>query len=202
MVILFNSNKEKPPMHNYLKVKIMSLAAEAKIIRQQERQRIRKAKYARDLVYLQSTIARLERRIQRYQNAKPVRDFTYLQEELMRLKRQSNTTRVTSLSVQYHETIAGGLHQHRIVDVRQESRIAQLAYGFLKGKPYDAIEQNVYYQPDWKRVEELVMKYGEDDPDNRAVRFQVWKTEALSGKQSGRIVVKMKKLRDWLDKVL
>jgi hypothetical protein len=52
------------------------------------------------------------------------------------------------------------LHDHRIKIVREEARSAQLAYGFLRGKPYRQIENSCKSAPDWKRVHQLIKKYG------------------------------------------
>ncbi len=54
-----------------------------------------------------------------------------------------------------------GLHHHRVIDVRRESRAALLAYGYLRNTPYTSIERTCHTQPDWKRVAKLIDKYGE-----------------------------------------
>lgn len=72
-----------------------------------------------------------------------------------------------------------GLYFHRIQDVRQESRSACLAYGFLRGHTYQQLEARSYTRPDWKRVQTLVEKYGEGDSRERMQRFAAWKDEAL-----------------------
>ena len=105
-------------MRVYLKIKIMSLAAEARIIR---------------------------RETKRYPGEHPARI---------------------------------GLYFHRIHDVRMESRSACLAYGFLKGRSYKQIEQSSYTKPDWKRIEELIKKYGDGDPRDRMQKFSEWKDAA------------------------
>lgn len=77
-----------------------------------------------------------------------------------------------------------GLYNHRIHDVRGESRSALLAYGFLRGRAYARMEVSSYTRPNWKRVEELVKKYGEDDPRERMQRFAEWKDEATAIKKA------------------
>jgi hypothetical protein len=52
------------------------------------------------------------------------------------------------------------LKSHRTIDVRNEQRAALLAYGYLRGRPYRAIEANCTEWPNWTRVAELVRKYG------------------------------------------
>ena len=53
-----------------------------------------------------------------------------------------------------------GLYRHRVIDVRRECRIANLAYGFLAGRSYRALEAKCYEQPNWQRVAELIRKFG------------------------------------------
>jgi len=52
------------------------------------------------------------------------------------------------------------LRLHRIVDVREESRAAQLAYAYLRCKPYKSIEQKAGRPIPVKRLESLIRKYG------------------------------------------
>ncbi len=53
-----------------------------------------------------------------------------------------------------------GLAEHRRGPVRREARSALLAYGFLRGRQYLQLEAKVHTKPDWRRVEELVSRYG------------------------------------------
>jgi hypothetical protein len=53
-----------------------------------------------------------------------------------------------------------GLHSHRVNDVRSEARAAQLAYGYLRGRSYSAMEFNPHAEPNWGRVAALISKYG------------------------------------------
>jgi len=55
-----------------------------------------------------------------------------------------------------------GLHHHRVIDVRRETRAACLAYGFLRRRPYRLMEAKCHERPDWKRVQQLAEKYGSD----------------------------------------
>lgn len=90
----------------YLKIKIMSLAAEARIIRCEEK------------------------------------------------KWPGGDTR------QGYTGIREGLHLHRIHEVRPEARAALVAYGFLRGRTYRAIEAKAIEPPNWPRVLTLINKYG------------------------------------------
>jgi hypothetical protein len=76
-----------------------------------------------------------------------------------------------------------GLHQHRIIDVRRECRIANLAYGFLRGRSYRALEAKCYEQPNWQRVAELIRKYGQPELPVDAIRKALKDWIALDVKQ-------------------
>jgi hypothetical protein len=56
------------------------------------------------------------------------------------------------------------LKSHRKFDVRNESRSALLAYGYIKSTPYAKMESKCYNPPDLKRIAQLVLKF---DPDSR-----------------------------------
>ena len=62
-----------------------------------------------------------------------------------------------------------GLRAHRTWDVRNEARAAQLAYAFLRGKPYSVTEPTGKDNggrrsnpTDWARVTKIAAKYGPD----------------------------------------
>lgn len=52
-----------------------------------------------------------------------------------------------------------GLKSHRRCEVRTEARAAQLAYAFLRGKPYRSVERICYEAPWTTRIAELAHKY-------------------------------------------
>lgn len=70
-----------------------------------------------------------------------------------------------------------GLRNHRTVDVRSEARSAIIASGFLRGTPYRKMEPRCRpkHDPDWKRVEQLVAKYGPSDAADVKVRLDAWR---------------------------
>ena len=51
------------------------------------------------------------------------------------------------------------LQKHRKMDVRPESRCANLAYGYIRLKPYSALESKCWEKPDWERTAEIVLKF-------------------------------------------
>lgn len=52
------------------------------------------------------------------------------------------------------------LATHRRGVVRLAARSTLLAYSFLRGKPYHAIERSCHLQPNWQDVRTMVKKYG------------------------------------------
>ena len=53
------------------------------------------------------------------------------------------------------------LNDHRLRVIRPEARAAQLAYAFIRGKDYASAEVGAKSEPDWKRVGEIALKYGD-----------------------------------------
>lgn len=52
---------------------------------------------------------------------------------------------------------------------RKEARCVHLAYSFLRGRSYNEVENDSRTAPDWDRVEELVVKYGEHYYEGRNI---------------------------------
>jgi hypothetical protein len=52
------------------------------------------------------------------------------------------------------------LYFHRIYDVRQEARLSQLAYAFLRGREYSQVESKNSKLVNWDRLIKLVEKFG------------------------------------------
>lgn len=53
------------------------------------------------------------------------------------------------------------LRNHRLLEIRPEARCAQIAYGFLRGRTYRQVEAKSKRTPDWKRIAEIALKYGD-----------------------------------------
>lgn len=116
-------------MQTYLKIKIKSLAAEARIIRHEE---LKTNGRRRFLSAVQAPAEKVE-----------ALNGTFI-----------------------------GLHRHRTFDVRNEARAAQLAYGFLRQRPYRTLESKGFPPSAIRtRAMQLAIKYGPS-----ALRLQ---TEAL-----------------------
>ncbi len=70
------------------------------------------------------------------------------------------------------------LHSHRVNDVRHEARCSLLAYAFLRGKSKVSVEPCSKCAPDWKRVGQIVRKFGTTEflpaQDAQHTAFLVW----------------------------
>lgn len=116
-------------MNDYLKIKIKSLAAEARIIRHRER-RLRRFK-----VKGEAAISR-------------------------KVGQLSDKAKATWF----------GLHSHRTREVRGEARSSLLAYGYLRGTPYLAMESKCHTKPDWLNIGRMIEKYGPAKLDDKALK--------------------------------
>lgn len=73
------------------------------------------------------------------------------------------------------------LHQHRVMDVRKEQRCSLIAYAFLRGVPLAKCEAKCRFAPDWKRVAQIVEKFGTGVTNHRGEqlgRFHEWRAGA------------------------
>lgn len=104
-------------MKSYLRVKIKSLAEEARIIRLEERRLLERASRGRDRQGLESWLQGIDQE-------------------------------------------RNGLYLHRIRDVRGEARAANLAYAFVRARPYAVVEPAGSSPIPFNRVADLVAKYG------------------------------------------
>lgn len=55
------------------------------------------------------------------------------------------------------------LNGHRRGVVRREARHSLLAYGFLRGRAYRAVENKCHEGPDWSKVEDIAVRFGFTD---------------------------------------
>jgi len=58
-------------------------------------------------------------------------------------------------------TVRYELRSHRLIALRPDARVAQLAYGFLRGRSYGDLETNARSQPNWEEAGRLVSKFAE-----------------------------------------
>lgn len=151
-------------MNIYLKIKIKTLASEAADIRKQEKKlnigaRARK-RIARNIELGSIYSSKTEER-----HSVNEHELARLQKKLARAKARSNNAYVTSAF--------WGLKNHRTNEVRKEARSSFIAYGFLRGVPYKAIEQTDM-PVDVYRVQTLVAKFGTEDKRVLLQRLEEW----------------------------
>lgn len=60
------------------------------------------------------------------------------------------------------------LHHHRTWEVRSAARYALLAYAFLRGVPYEALERNPLEHPNMERLCSQVLRFGNPPKGLRA----------------------------------
>lgn len=69
-----------------------------------------------------------------------------------------------------------GLKEHRIGIVRREARDSHLAYGFLKGTPYERMEAKCYTQPNWDNAKAIAARFcPPDEKSGFDYRWQCWR---------------------------
>ncbi len=155
-------------MHTYLKVKLVSLAQESTYIRSQERKfhtTSRQRKRMHRTLQLGEIIGDASGNNIRSGELNDDRR-TRLEKRLAKAQRQAENRKA--------QNTFWGLRAHRTEDLRKASRHTHLAYGFLRGHDYVAIEKST--KPiDWDSVEAMVRKY-HGEPDVREVmqRFSQW----------------------------
>ena len=103
---------------------------------------------------------------------------TYLKMKIMSLAAETRIVRREEKRWPGASDVRTGLHHHRVIDVRREARSACLAYGFLRGRDYRALEAKPGTKPDWPRVERLALKYATSDPREARQRFAEWRDTA------------------------
>ena len=86
-------------------------------------------------------------------------------------------------SALWHEKNREGQYQHRVTIVRNEARITNIARGFLSGLEYGQVERKARTEPDWYRVQNLILTYAErSNPKfNQTVEEKLaeWYTRAI-----------------------
>ena len=113
----------------FLKIKLKSLACEARIIRREEAQL--KGQCIKEQVEV-------------------VRPFTFTR---------------------------GEMEAHRRYVVGKEARHTLLAYSFIRGRAYQDVEQKAKTPPDWKKVRQMVERYGSF---TQAGGLDAWHAEPLA----------------------
>lgn len=134
----------------YLKVKIKSLAEEARIIKHEENKR--KVPRVRSPQYVSPPSAP-EHRLPEVRNENKARST----------KRRNQPWYQMSVE-ELH-----GLHLHRIHHVRTECRLTHIAYGYLRGRDFKQVDSGRdLTQSDWDKITSMVRKYGDGVDTNVA----------------------------------
>lgn len=112
-----------------LKIKLKSLAAEAKIIRKAERA----------LAFPPSLP------INHFSKEERDKNPDFIKRSAVEIRRMKAAQRARFRSNPWYgqnrETLSA-IREHRVIDVREEARATHLAYGFVRGKTYQQIEGN------------------------------------------------------------
>lgn len=138
-------------MRAYLKVKIKSLASEARIIRHEEHR----------IAYRKATPDELAARDGKAQGF-AARNHN---SEMLIVSAGKTTTRILATRSEKARSAWFGLNSHRRGIVREEARAAQLAYAFIRGKNYDKVEdiERTITPVDFDKVAQNVIKFGRED---------------------------------------
>lgn len=97
----------------------------------------------------------------------------------VKIKSLTAESRIIRKEEKKNSRFHNGLAEHRKGTVRRESRLTHLAYGFIRGRKYEQIEQSAREKPDWKRVREMVKKYGSCWEDETYKEYQERKAQQL-----------------------
>ena len=75
-----------------------------------------------------------------------------------------------------HALTVQGLRDHRVGIVRDEARASLVAYGFLRGIPYERIERpSRYSHLMWRRSLEIAQRFSANPAEKTKKLFEAWK---------------------------
>lgn len=188
--------KQENPMLLHLKIKIKSLASEARIIRHHESKALTNARVARVRRRLQeaglenAAVERIAKRAAKVLGRRFV-DFDahvdkcsveYLDTPaLQKASRQGPHDLMETFMNQYDS-----LRGHRVGVVRSEARHSLLAYACLRGRPYISVEASGRVEPDWDRVATMAVRFGQGEPGFSATACEEWVKQAKALWQEAR----------------
>lgn len=84
---------------------------------------------------------------------------TYLKIKIKSLAAEARIIRLEEGRFPGHHPTREGLHNHRVNDVRKETRAALLAYAYLRGRSFKQVEPKPSTNPGFSRVIALAKKY-------------------------------------------
>jgi len=84
---------------------------------------------------------------------------------------------------QYDPDVRHDLREYRLKVVRPMARASHLALGYMKNMPYRVMERMAYDSPDWKEVWKNVTRFGVKDADKQ--RFLDWADTVIETPKDG-----------------
>lgn len=81
----------------------------------------------------------------------------------VKIKSLAAETKIIKKAIRQTKDVAikSELRGHHVHVVRREARHSQLAYAFLRGREYCQVESKCTDHPDFKKVEDLVIRFGQ-----------------------------------------
>lgn len=123
----------------------------------------------------------------RRQEAKWKNKARYARQKQKELLIQPEVYERASTSQAYAERNFWSNHHHRY-GLKTEARVAHLAYGCMRGIPYQKMEYYCHgwqkghggYEPDWKSVAVMVERFSKDEPNSQDImqKFEEWLSDA------------------------
>lgn len=181
-----------------LKVKVKSLAAEARIIRHDEQRAHHEAAVAETkIMILDGTPLGHDRKrllfpwiLHPELPGDPLheRQLESARQELVEFKHpfiRTNREVLAARAKEARETFLS-LQDHRRSLVGREARVALLAYAFLRGRPYSSTEvANTYEAPPWQAVLDHVERFG---GKGHAAAFGAWVSAGIEHLRTGQVL--------------
>jgi hypothetical protein len=114
-------------------------------------------------------------------------EMTYIRRQEAKWKNRARYARSKGRSDAYqHQALCS--HQAHRYELKTEARNSHLAYGYLKGRPYQQMERICYgplkgfgsSEPDWKAIESMVERFTKDEttPQDVMQKFAEWLADA------------------------
>lgn len=145
-----------------LKIKYMSLAAESRIIKNQEKKLLDRMRKDRLRVRLSNS------ELSETQKARIIKKLAKLGDATAKAKATSSFY-TTQNQLQWADN-----RSHRQDVVQVEARVTNLAYGFLKGRAYQEIERSTHRWPPILDVEPVAKRFADEDWRVVGQRYQAW----------------------------
>lgn len=164
-----------------LKIKVCSLAAESRIIRSTEKMCLQQTRWLNVRLRLTDGNTYTPAQIERIVRHAKVRVTFAAKRAIKPMTDEARDHCIKSLNGwegEFHS-----LYSHRL-GIKKETRAAHLAYGFLRGTPFKAMEKYSYTAPPLERAEYHVLKFrGITSEQAVKQRFAEWVESAADWKK-------------------